>query len=69
MARKPFKTELQSLIYNLFWCNRNIKNLRQELLNSKDEAELFLLNSNLQEYKYRKTYFLRELNKTKKRET
>ena len=34
-----------------------------------DEAELFLLNGNLQEYKYQKIYFLRELNKTKKRET
>ena len=41
----------------------------QELLNSKDEAELFLLNGNLQEYKYHKIYFLREHKKKKKRET
>jgi hypothetical protein len=63
VARKPFKKEIQSLIYNLYWCNRNIKNLKQELLNCEDETELFLINGNLQEYKYRKIYFLRELNK------
>jgi hypothetical protein len=63
VTRKPFKKEIQSLIYSLYCCDRNIKKLKQELLNCEDETELFLLNGNLQEYKYHKIYFLRELNK------
>lgn len=62
MIRKPLKTNLQFLIYNLHWNRKVIKRLKNELAHSKNDDEIYLINGNLSECKQDRINFLREKN-------
>lgn len=61
MIRKPLKTNLQILIYNLYWNTKVIKNLKKDLVFAKDDEFCFIKKS-LIEYKQYRISFLREKN-------
>ena len=60
MIRKPLKTNLQLLIYQLYWNTKVIKRLKNELALSNDD--IYLINGNLSECKQDRIIFLREKN-------
>jgi hypothetical protein len=62
MIRKPLKTNLQLLIYQLYWNTKVIKRLKNELALSNDDDDIYLINGNLSECKQDRIIFLREKN-------
>ena len=62
MIRKPLKTNLQILIYNLYWNTKVIKRLKNELALSQNDDEIYLINGSISEYKQYRISFLREKN-------
>lgn len=66
MIRKPLKTNLQLLIYDLYWNTKIIKKLKKDLVLTKDDDEIYLINGNLSECKQDRVFFLRKINSLKK---